>query len=396
MKIIIVGGVAGGASCAARLRRLDEHAQILMVERGPYVSYANCGLPYHVGDVIEQESALLRRRRQHLPQHVRDRGAHRLRVRRGPAREQDGQAARRGQRRGDDRVLRQAGARARRGVDPPAAARHRPARHLRAAHRARRAHDPRMGAEGHALPRRHAPLLGLPDGAAEDARGGHRRRLHRHRDRREPDPPPLRRDAGRDGRADPRADGPGDGAHRRRPPAAPWPAPGAERRRRRLRAGRERLAEGADEVGRGVSGRPGDPGAGRAARRGAGQGRGPGDRRARRHPRRRADAHQPERHLCGRRCGRGQGPGHRRMGPGRAGRPGQPAGPHRRRRDRRARLALPRHAGHRDHRLLRRRRGLDRRQREDAAAPGRHRLSRRPTCTRTRTPATTRAPSRSR
>ena len=59
MKIIIVGGVAGGASCAARLRRLDEHAQILMVERGPYVSYANCGLPYHVGDVIEQESALL-------------------------------------------------------------------------------------------------------------------------------------------------------------------------------------------------------------------------------------------------------------------------------------------------------------------------------------------------
>jgi NADPH-dependent 2,4-dienoyl-CoA reductase/sulfur reductase-like enzyme/rhodanese-related sulfurtransferase len=59
MKIIIVGGVAGGASCAARLRRLDEHAKILMVERGPYVSYANCGLPYHVGDVIEQESALL-------------------------------------------------------------------------------------------------------------------------------------------------------------------------------------------------------------------------------------------------------------------------------------------------------------------------------------------------
>jgi flavin-dependent dehydrogenase len=47
MKVIIVGGVAGGASCAARLRRLDETAEILMVERGPYVSYANCGLPYH-------------------------------------------------------------------------------------------------------------------------------------------------------------------------------------------------------------------------------------------------------------------------------------------------------------------------------------------------------------
>ncbi|MBO3707578.1 MAG: FAD-dependent oxidoreductase [Candidatus Accumulibacter sp.] len=59
MKVIIVGGVAGGASCAARLRRLDENAEILMVERGPYVSYANCGLPYHVGSVIEKESSLL-------------------------------------------------------------------------------------------------------------------------------------------------------------------------------------------------------------------------------------------------------------------------------------------------------------------------------------------------
>jgi len=59
MKVIIVGGVAGGASCAARLRRLDEKAEIIMVERGPYVSYANCGLPYHIGDVIEKESSLL-------------------------------------------------------------------------------------------------------------------------------------------------------------------------------------------------------------------------------------------------------------------------------------------------------------------------------------------------
>jgi len=59
MKVIIVGGVAGGASCAARLRRLDENAEILMVERGPYVSYANCGLPYHVGGIIEKEGSLL-------------------------------------------------------------------------------------------------------------------------------------------------------------------------------------------------------------------------------------------------------------------------------------------------------------------------------------------------
>ena len=59
MKLIIVGGVAGGASCAARLRRLDEKAEIIMLERGPYVSYANCGLPYHIGGVIEKESSLL-------------------------------------------------------------------------------------------------------------------------------------------------------------------------------------------------------------------------------------------------------------------------------------------------------------------------------------------------
>ena len=59
MKVIIVGGVAGGASCAARLRRLDEKAQIIIVERGPYVSYANCGLPYHIGGVIEKEPSLL-------------------------------------------------------------------------------------------------------------------------------------------------------------------------------------------------------------------------------------------------------------------------------------------------------------------------------------------------
>lgn len=58
-KIVIVGGVAGGASCAARLRRLDESAEIVMLEKGPYISFANCGLPYHVGGVIEQRGKLL-------------------------------------------------------------------------------------------------------------------------------------------------------------------------------------------------------------------------------------------------------------------------------------------------------------------------------------------------
>ena len=58
-KVVIVGGVAGGASCAARLRRLDEAAQIVMLEKGPYISFANCGLPYHVGGVIERRDRLL-------------------------------------------------------------------------------------------------------------------------------------------------------------------------------------------------------------------------------------------------------------------------------------------------------------------------------------------------
>ncbi len=58
-RTIIVGGVAGGASCAARLRRLDEEAEIIMVERGPYISFANCGLPYHIGGVIDDRDSLL-------------------------------------------------------------------------------------------------------------------------------------------------------------------------------------------------------------------------------------------------------------------------------------------------------------------------------------------------
>ncbi len=58
MKVIIVGGVAGGASAAARLRRLDENAQIILLERGGYISFANCGLPYYIGGVIKEKSSL--------------------------------------------------------------------------------------------------------------------------------------------------------------------------------------------------------------------------------------------------------------------------------------------------------------------------------------------------
>ncbi len=58
-RVLIVGGVAGGASCAARLRRMDEHAEIYIFERGGYVSFANCGLPYYLGGVIAERSKLL-------------------------------------------------------------------------------------------------------------------------------------------------------------------------------------------------------------------------------------------------------------------------------------------------------------------------------------------------
>ena len=59
MKVVIVGGVAGGASTAARLRRMDENAEIVLLERGGYISFANCGLPYYIGDVIPEREKLL-------------------------------------------------------------------------------------------------------------------------------------------------------------------------------------------------------------------------------------------------------------------------------------------------------------------------------------------------
>ena len=58
-KVLIVGGVAGGASTAARLRRVDENIEIIMFERGEYISFANCGLPYYIGETIQERDALL-------------------------------------------------------------------------------------------------------------------------------------------------------------------------------------------------------------------------------------------------------------------------------------------------------------------------------------------------
>src|SRR5664279_2591097 len=58
-RVLIVGGVAGGASCAARLRRMDEQAEIIILERSGDVSFANCGLPYYLGNVIADRKQLL-------------------------------------------------------------------------------------------------------------------------------------------------------------------------------------------------------------------------------------------------------------------------------------------------------------------------------------------------
>ena len=59
MKYLIIGGVAGGATAAARLRRIDENSEIILLEKGKYISYANCGLPYYIGGIISQRDRLL-------------------------------------------------------------------------------------------------------------------------------------------------------------------------------------------------------------------------------------------------------------------------------------------------------------------------------------------------
>src|SRR5690349_12681987 len=93
MKLVIVGGVAGGASAAARARRLSEDAEIVLIERGPDVSFANCGLPYFIGGEIAERGKLLivtpQRMRERFNLDVRvsssveaiDRAAKRIRIR---------------------------------------------------------------------------------------------------------------------------------------------------------------------------------------------------------------------------------------------------------------------------------------------------------------------------
>ena len=267
MKVIIVGGVAGGASCAARLRRLDERAEILMVERGPYVSFANCGLPYHVGGVIEHESDLLvaneRVFREHFAVDCRT-GCEAIGDLAGG---QDRPAARRRERRGDDRVLRQARARPR---ARRRSVRRCPASTFRASSRCAPCPTRGRSASGSSGGRASSPGWGSTPGSRSPGRrmravvvgGGFiglemaENLTHR----------------GFDVTVVEMADqvlaplDPEYGAHRRGLPRAPRRPRRPRRRRRRLRAARRRLARGLDAVGRVVSGGHRDPRARRATR----------------------------------------------------------------------------------------------------------------------------------
>ena len=337
-----------------------------------------------------------RRGRGHVSFPVRRRRENGLRGHQDLAGQEDCRAAQRRNRRGDDRVLRQARAVARCAVDPPASAWHRPPGNLRGQDRARHAGDPRVDRTRVPVPVRDAPVLRLPDGEAQDPCGGHRGRVHRPRDGGEPRASRVRGHPRRDGRSDPGAARSGNGAPRRGLRGAAWHPPGAQRRRGRIPEGCQRCARCPHPIRQVISGRPRDPRARRAPGHHAGEVRWAGNRPTRRDPGRRAHAHEHAGHLRRRRRRRSQGLRDRRVESHRARRAGEPAGPHRGRRDRRARLPLPRQPGHLDHRALRRGGRLDRRQREDAQADRRQRTTRRSTSTRIRTQATTRVRSRSR
>ena len=194
MKVIIVGGVAGGASCAARLRRLDEKVEILMVEKGPYVSYANCGLPYHVSGVIPKESSLLVANEQlfrsQFAVEVRTNCEAIAIAPKKKTVDLRDVATGKVTTESYDKLVLSPGAPSVR----PAAARHRPAGDLPGADRARRAGDPRVDRTGHDVPGGDVQLLRDPVREADAAGGGDRRRLHRPRDGGEPGPCRVRGD----------------------------------------------------------------------------------------------------------------------------------------------------------------------------------------------------------
>ena len=330
MKVIIVGGVAGGASCAARLRRLDEKAEIVLVERGPYVSYANCGLPYHVGGVIEQESSLLvateqmfraifaidcRTRCEAVAISPKDKTVQLKNLATGELTTES-----------YDKLVLSPGAAP---IRPPL-----PGIDLPGIFSVRTVPDARADQEWIERDRSDLPeeqgYVGVPAAGHAEARGGGRRRLHRSRDGGEPGPSRARGDDRRDARPGHGAARPGVRPARRAPPRAERRPPGAQRRRGELRPDRERCPRGPHEVRQDLSGGPRDPRHRRAPGNRSGEGRRARDRPARRHPRRRADAHQRPGHLRRRRRGRGQGLRHRRVGADSARRAGEPAGPDRR------------------------------------------------------------------
>ena len=392
MKVIIVGGVAGGASCAARLRRLDEKAEILMVERGPYVSYANCGLPYHVGGVIEKESSLLvgteqmframfaidaRTNCEAIAIDPKKKTVNLRNVKTGEVTTES-----------YDKLVLSPGAAS---VHPPL-----PGIDLPGIFHVRTVPDARTIREWiekgttflagmfnysgiqMVKPVRRAVVVGGGFIGLETAEN----LVHLGFDVtliQKPDHvlSPL----------DPEIACLVQG-HMKKHGVQVVANDGV--------VGFKQLDGGAIEVqtksGKTIPadivilaiGVKPDTTLAKIGR--------PRDRRTRRHPRGRAYAHQRPGHLRRRRCHRGQGLRDRPVEPDCAGRAGEPAGPDRGRCDCRARFPLPGHAGHLDHQAVWRRCRLDRRQRENAQAARRHGLSRRSTCSRIHTPDTTRAP----
>ena len=187
MRVIIVGGVAGGASCAARLRRLDEKAEIIMVERGPYMSYANCGLPYHISGVIAKESSLMVANEQFFRTHFAIDARTNCEAISISAKKKtvDLRDVATGEVTTEyyDKLVLSPGAPSVRpaipGIDLPGI--------FQVQDRARCAIDPRMDRTRHDVPRRDVQLFGNPVHPADAASRRDRWRLHRPRDGGEPD-----------------------------------------------------------------------------------------------------------------------------------------------------------------------------------------------------------------
>ena len=225
MKVIIVGGVAGGASCAARLRRLDEKAEILMVERGPYVSYANCGLPYHVVGCHPGGVEPAGGDRADVPRRLR------VDVRTGceavaiaPKKKTvDLRDVTTGEVTTEsyDKLVLSPGAAP---IRPPLPGIDLPGHLLREDRPGRPAH-PRVAAPRRGDEDRDGLVHGHPDRDEAEARGRGRRRVHRPRDGGEPRPPRARGDARREAEPGHAAARPRDGAARRALPREARRAP---------------------------------------------------------------------------------------------------------------------------------------------------------------------------